>query len=296
MRLKLILALAVLLLSANVCAAQAIESQTTRYSVVDKSVFVETVFNFTEEHSGMITWSVAPDADLIEVYLDSAKTEAEAQGGTLAINTASTRKVKVSYITNELIDKSNFLLNIPIEYDTGFMKIILVLPEGATLKNPISDMAGSVYPKPGKSGTDGKSLIFIWERNDLKQGDEISIFAMYEEKANYIPIIAILAVLLIILAYLYYTKHKPEKHTPKPAEKRIEKEHEKELDILEHLKEDEKQIIRVLKQREGSCEQGTLRIVTGFSKAHLSRLLSELEARKVVHKEKRGKKNLVFLK
>jgi uncharacterized membrane protein len=80
-----------------------------------------------------------------------------------------------------------------------------------------------------------------------------------------------------------------------PVEIKVVK-HEKEPELFEHLKEDEKQIVRVLKQKEGSCEQGTLRIVTGFSKAHLSRLLSELEARKIVHKEKRGKKNLVFLK
>ena len=71
---------------------------------------------------------------------------------------------------------------------------------------------------------------------------------------------------------------------------------EKELDILKHLKEDEQQIIRILEQKEGSCEQGTLRIITDFSKAHLSRLLMELESRKIIHKEKKGKKNIVYLK
>ena len=71
---------------------------------------------------------------------------------------------------------------------------------------------------------------------------------------------------------------------------------EKEYDIEKHLKEDEEQVITILKNKQGSCEQGTLRVITGFSKAALSRLLSELEARKIIHKEKRGKKNLVFLK
>jgi uncharacterized membrane protein len=66
--------------------------------------------------------------------------------------------------------------------------------------------------------------------------------------------------------------------------------------IENHLKEDEEQVVNILKQREGNCEQGTLRVITGFSKAKLSGLLMELEARKIVHKEKRGKKNLVFLK
>ncbi len=295
-RLKLILVLVMFLLAANICAALAFESQTTRYSIVDKNVVVQSVFNLTREYTGAVALGIAPDAEVVEVYLDGVKTEAEARDGILTINASSAKEISISYITKELIDKSNFLLNIPVEYDTSSMKIILVLPEGVTLKNQITDMAGSIYPKPDKSGTDGKSLIFTWERNSLKQGEELSIFVMYEEKANYVPIIAILVVLVLTLAYLFYTKSKAEKQPQKQVEEKIEETPEKELEILEHLKEDEKQIIRVLKQRDGSCEQGTLRVVTSFSKAHLSRLLSELEARKVVHKEKRGKKNLVFLK
>lgn len=67
-------------------------------------------------------------------------------------------------------------------------------------------------------------------------------------------------------------------------------------DIEKHLKENEKIIINILKQRNGQAEQGTLRVISGFPKASLSRILKELEERKVVYKEKRGKKNIVFLK
>ena len=63
-----------------------------------------------------------------------------------------------------------------------------------------------------------------------------------------------------------------------------------------HLKEDEKQIVNILRQREGKSEQGTLRIVSGFPKSTLSRILKELEERNIVYKEKRGKKNMVFLR
>ena len=64
----------------------------------------------------------------------------------------------------------------------------------------------------------------------------------------------------------------------------------------QYLKEEEKQIVNVLKQREGSCEQGTLRVVTGMPKSTLSRILTELEQRSIIYKEKRGKKNIVFLR
>ena len=79
-------------------------------------------------------------------------------------------------------------------------------------------------------------------------------------------------------------------------EKKSQKKSKKVADIETHLKSDEAQIIRILKRKEGNCEQGTLRVITGFSKAKLSGLLKELQARNVIHKEKRGKKNLVFLK
>lgn len=67
-------------------------------------------------------------------------------------------------------------------------------------------------------------------------------------------------------------------------------------DIEKYLKEDERRVVSILKQRGGICSQSTLRIAGNFSKATLSRLLKELEERNVVKKEQRGKKNLVILK
>jgi hypothetical protein len=63
-----------------------------------------------------------------------------------------------------------------------------------------------------------------------------------------------------------------------------------------HLKADEKQIVNILKARENQCEQGTLRVVSGMPKSSLSRILKELEERNIIFKEKRGKKNMVFLR
>jgi uncharacterized membrane protein len=63
-----------------------------------------------------------------------------------------------------------------------------------------------------------------------------------------------------------------------------------------HLKDDERQIVNILKARESQCEQGTLRVVSGMPKSSLSRILKELEERNIIYKEKRGKKNMVFLR
>ncbi len=68
------------------------------------------------------------------------------------------------------------------------------------------------------------------------------------------------------------------------------------MEVDRHLKEDEKQIVNILKERDGKAEQGTLRVVSGMPKSSLSRVLKELEERSIIYKEKRGKKNLVFLR
>lgn len=69
-----------------------------------------------------------------------------------------------------------------------------------------------------------------------------------------------------------------------------------ESKIERHLKDDEKTIINILKMKHGQCSQGTLRVITGFPKATLSRILMEMEARGFIHKESVGKKNMVYLK
>jgi len=77
---------------------------------------------------------------------------------------------------------------------------------------------------------------------------------------------------------------------------KVEEQFEIPAEIEKHLKENERVIINILKQREGKAEQGTIRVVSGFPKATLSRILKELEERNIIYREKRGKKNLVFLK
>ncbi|MBW2972009.1 hypothetical protein KY359_03140 [Candidatus Woesearchaeota archaeon] len=63
-----------------------------------------------------------------------------------------------------------------------------------------------------------------------------------------------------------------------------------------YLKEDERIIINVLRMKHNSCSQATLRVITDFSKARLSRILSELEERGIIYKEQQGRKNMITIK
>ncbi len=279
-----VLPLFVFLLIINISSA--LEQYDVQYDIVGNKVVVQTAL--TASQTETLSLPIPSDAETIELYLNDIKTNVTIEDDNLILNLNQNDQVKLSYITTELIDKSNFLLNLPIEYDTKSLKITLVLPEEAVLRKSIKDTSGSIYPRPDQATTDGRSLIFIWERDDVKAGDDIAIFAMYKTKTNYLPLIAVIVIVFLILS-LYILRKIPKKEVVGKAVK-------KEKDVLEHLKEEEQQIVRILKQKEKQCEQGTLRVITGFSKAHLSRLLMELEARKIIYKEKRGRKNLIFLK
>ena len=92
----------------------------------------------------------------------------------------------------------------------------------------------------------------------------------------------------------YFHIQEPKQETSSPAQHNFSLGIAPEME--RHLKEDERLILEVLKAKKGKSTQAQLRVSTDFSKAKLSRLLMELEDRKIVLKEKEGKRNLVFLK
>jgi len=287
----LVLILYFLILAPALCSAYTIENLETDFYIFEKNLVVDTEIKFTEIIQEL-EWVVPEDAGTISVYVDGSKANFTKINNKLHIAMPPRDNLKISYVTSEFIEAENFLISFVAPTDIQNLKFSLILPEEATLKKPIKEdtiTTGSIYPKPSSTTTDGRSLIFIWSKQDMKKGDELSIFASYKLKRGYAFIILVLMALLIITAIAAILIYKKK---PKIKEKII-----KEDLIEKHLKEDEEIIVNILKKRENkACEQGTIRIISGFSKATLSRLLKELEDRKVIKKEKRGKKNIIFLK
>jgi uncharacterized membrane protein len=288
---RLVLILAVLVMFASFAYAADIKTYSNSFNIVGANVVVQTDVIFNNKTTKTLEFQLPDDYEALSAYIDSNPVKADVNDNLLKINLNQNTKVSFNYVTSEFIDRDNFLVNLEQNYDADNLLIKLALPEGATLKKPIKEgdlTSGSIYPKPTDSKTDGRSLIFYWLKTDVKQGDETSIFVQFESRKFPVWVVALIVLLVAagaVLLVLYLRKKSETKII-------IEKE-----DLVEkHLKEDEEQIVNVLKLKGGQCEQGTLRIATGFSKATLSRLLSELEERNVVSKEKRGKKNLVFLK
>lgn len=288
---KLLLFGLILLLAVNASALE-INEYDASFNIVGNKVVVNIDLNF-DQTIDVFKFELPKDNNALSVYVDDKQISPLIENNILKMQLIENSKISFNYVTEELIEKTNFLMNMKLNYDVDDLKIKLILPEGASLKKSIKQgdlTSGSIFPKPNQATTDGRSLVFYWHKLELEQDDEISIFAQIDPKKSNLGLILVLVFAgIIVLGLVIYIIKK------KPIIKR-ELIIKKEYDIKKHLKEDEEQIITILKNKEGSCEQGTLRVITGFSKASLSRLLSELEARNVIHKEKRGKKNLVFLK
>lgn len=277
-------------------ASAAIESFELDFTIVYGKVYVEQRLVF--ERQSNYTIKLPEDAKEVELALDGRKSELP---GRLATVTA--RAVELSYLTKDYLERQNFVIDLAVPQETARLAVRLVLPEDAKLAkliDPATLASAAVAPRPDKLESDGRSLILSWERTELKPGEGLTFFVAYRERARW-PIYALLAAVIVVfclavvIGYLVLRKPKRRaKPVAKPKKERVERV---KLDELErYLKPAEAQIVRILKQREGAVEQGTLRIITGFSKAKLSGLLMELEARNIIHKEKRGKKNLIFLK
>ena len=155
----------------------------------------------------------------------------------------------------------------------------------------------SIYPRPTILETDGQVITAVWEFNDVKKGEELDFLVKYRTPFKYwIPLLLIILIIIAIFVVVTYLVVRSKKQYGKEDIKKSDINIKSESSIDKHVKDDEQQIINILRLKEGSCNQGTLRVATGFSKAKLSGLLKEMETRKMVHKEKRGKKNLVSLK
>ena len=302
MKFKFILVIFLFLITVGSASALDADSQAYEFQIVGSNVHVSYEIIFGGSVTGGFESAVPEDAFGISLYINDEPVEYSEM-----IRLSSAKKIKINYLTSSLIDNGNFLASIPAKYNTTILTIKLTLEEGTSIKREKSDgiKTPSVFPEPNEITSDGQSIILIWEKENTGT-EEFPIYVRLKQKKSYaLAIIAVLTIIAVIII-VKTAPWKKKKHKKEPEEEK--KEHKIEVkkeephqpkkddDMLEHLKEDEQQIVRVLKDREGSCEQGTLRVVTGFSKAHLSRLLSELEARKIVLKEKRGKKNLVFLK
>ncbi|MEM2956288.1 MAG: hypothetical protein QW041_01805 [Candidatus Pacearchaeota archaeon] len=184
--------------------------------------------------------------------------------------------INLSYSTEELIEKTSksyFTADLNFPY-TENLKINLFLPEFSILENS--------YP-PAEITSDGRHIILRWHFQNISN---FPIFVIYrEKKTNLAWIWAIITLILAIIILLIYTSSKRKKIKQKKAKPLKE----------EHLLESESAVVKALKEAKGEMWQKQIQLKTGFSKAKLSRIIRNLEARKFIKRIPLGNTNKIKL-
>ena len=204
------------------------------------------------------------------------------------------KEVELNYLTAELLEKTSkksFLTEIKIPADMNELAIRLTLPENSILDTP-SKPNLSIFPKPLKTESDSQRTLIIWQFSNLKKDESISLFVIFKERADNSSLAILLIFLSVMLiglvAYLIRKKKK---------RKLIKKRKIKTKEIEFHLMESEKAIINALKTAQrNELWQKQLQLQTGFSKAKLSRIIRNLEARNLIKKIPFGNTNKIVLK
>ncbi len=175
------------------------------------------------------------------------------------------------------------------------LSIAIKLPEGKGLiTSSDSTVAGGLLPyapSDGDTRTDGRRILIDWARNNFSAGDLLSVSAVYENiqidaLTTFLPILLTIIIILISTTVYFYLK----------KSKIIVKTEETLDSVLPVLTSDERKVIDCLLNENGEKMQRKIVYETNFSKAKVSRLISDLKHRGIIDVEERGRTNRVFLK
>ena len=279
MKIPLII-ISVLLISATLVSAE--ESHRIEFNQIGEKILVEHVISLEQEQKAEII--IPEDARAISSNVDYTSEEniIEAYG----------KNIEISYITSESLDRVNnkyyFVDEIEFNFDIEQVEIKLILDEGFVFEE------GKSYPEPSATETDGRNIWLVWNLEDVKKGQDMPVFVVFrdtEEEVNTI-LISALIILIVLLSYLYLSRKK------KPPIRTGKKRKAKKEEVIEqYLLRSEKAVINELKNAEKKeLWQKQLQIKTGFSKAKLSRVIRNLEARNLIKKIPFGNTNKIKLR
>ena len=166
----------------------------------------------------------------------------------------------------------------------------IFLPEGYVLAEL------GAYPGASKISSDGKRVILEWSISEpyklpdqFRKFEVMVLFTKVGGKPAILPFF-ILFFFSLVLGALFHEKIKKVKDvflSYFDIKRRI-------YGKIEVLKEDEQEILRIIVENDG-IDQREIQRITGFSKAKVSKILSELEKRGMIRKEPVGRKNKIYL-
>jgi len=170
------------------------------------------------------------------------------------------------------VDDNTYVYSPTFSFDSvGYFSCKVFVPPGMSIVAPVA-------PTPQQFSTEGSSFIVAWERVHHSGGLYLLLGLKEEQPDSSLPLFMVAGFFLLcgLVAGMVISSRKQPPHPP-----------------AADFKTDEARVVDLLSS--GPVTQADLVERTGFSKAKVSRLVMELEARHVVSKERYGTKNIVRL-
>jgi uncharacterized membrane protein len=301
--------LLIFLLTPQICALE-ISYNTTIELFEDRAhEVIEITLNNTEDHPiEDFSYELPADTRDILVYDRFGNLTLEIlKGDTVIINSNFRSPVQSGEQEDLVIEFDTYELVSILEGDSIFSALFsppagstkrfllkVELPSGMGLLNPISSGARTdIVPLPDETLSDGTSTTFVW---DVKGGQDFAVFIRYTKLGQTLPPVTVstvpvttrngnsqLLIFLVLFLILSLTGYYVFKKMGGKVSKKTE-----------FMKEDEKIIIDLVRENEGIVQK-RLADKTGFSKAKVSKIISDLQKRNIVEIEKIGRRNKVFL-
>ncbi|RMF89870.1 MAG: hypothetical protein D6733_05325 [Methanobacteriota archaeon] len=298
----ILILLAALLLSSHPAAAQELSYHISITLHEDRAHEVVRigVNNTGEAPLDDFSYELPGDAANIEVYDEAGNLSPRISRGGGVVVAADFREplppgaaasITIEFDTAQLITRSgeervfSALFSPPANHTKRFL-LEVALPSGMGLLHPLSSGSTTdIAPLPDETLSDGRTTRFMW---DVRPEGDFALFIRYAPLTSSRPVAAggaaqpflpaLVALLLLLLLGAYLVRGRAPRAAPK----------------TEFMKEDERLVIEIISAREGIVQK---RLVdeTGFSKAKVSKIVSELEKRGIVRVERIGRRNKLFL-
>lgn len=197
-----------------------------------------------------------------------------------------TYKFHVKGLVDNVQNLKIFRYPLPVTATVDKLGIVVKFPLGSALvedEKLNSTGLRSFEPDFGREGSDGRRIYVRWVFDKPALGQTINVSAIYEILSG-IDQFTVFAVILtaIVVSFLAALVFIFRKHSVR--------------DILPVLTEGERKAMEILLREKGEVDQRVIVKETDFSKAKVSRIISDLMDRGLVEKVAKGRKNLIKLK
>jgi len=298
----LVVALLALLPSAGLCQDVSLDIS-IRLSTSNAHEVVRVSLNNTLPHAiEEFSYELPGDAKSIAVYDEEGNLSTQVlRSSTLLITSrfrspvkpGETRSLTIEFDSSELvrIEGGGYLFSALFSQPKGSARgfvLKVTLPPGMGLPTPISASPSTdIAPLPDEVISDGTSTTFLWQP---PPGKDLAVLIRYVplaepvapaspllERSQLLLLLGSFVLLLALGAYLLWSRARA---AGEPG--------------TGFMREDERAVIDIVRGNEGVAQRRIVDL-TGFSKAKVSKIVSELERRGIIRVERVGRRNKLFL-